>query len=143
MLLTQKTQYALRALLELAWRDGEGPIKIAEIADAQYIPRRFLEVILNQLKHTGLVESKRGYHGGYCLARSPAEITVGDVFRFMQKRTVTPDQCMGCESKDPCPLKGECVFLPLWTKVQNSIFTIYDQTTLKDLLEVRQVQAEA
>ena len=81
----KKNQYALRAIYELACRYGEGPIKIATIAIKQAIPIRFLEVILNQLKNSGLVESKRGFHGGYYLLLPPHKITVGDIFRSSWK----------------------------------------------------------
>ena len=63
MLVSQKCQYALRALFELAKRNGEGPVKIAAIAKAQAIPPRFLEVILSQLKQGSFVESQRGSEG--------------------------------------------------------------------------------
>ncbi len=132
MLITQKTLYALRAIFELAKHKGETPLKASEIAKAQVIPLRFLEVILGQIKRNGLIESKRGYYGGYKLIRPPDKITVGEIFRLMQK-TVNPGQCIACESKT-CPFQDSCVFLPLWKKVQTSIFDIYDNTTIQDLL---------
>jgi Rrf2 family cysteine metabolism transcriptional repressor len=106
---SKKGQYALRAIYELAKRTGEGPIKISDIADAQGIPRRFLEVILNQLKGSGFVESKRGFYGGYVLAKTPDKITVGDVIRYMQKDHQKRD-CLACGKKKFCPL-GRCAFL--------------------------------
>jgi Rrf2 family cysteine metabolism transcriptional repressor len=83
MQISQKCQYALRAVFELAVRTKEGPIKVGVIAEAQAIPTRFLEVILNQLKRGGFVESRRGNAGGYALAKSPAELTMGDIIRFV------------------------------------------------------------
>lgn len=133
MILTQKTQYALRAILELARHRYKGPIKIVDIARAQYIPIRFLEVILNQLKGSGLVESKRGYHDGYTLVQSPEKITIGEVFRFIQK-PLSSRLCLGCETKKTCPFQGECTFLSLWEKIRTSIYDIYDQTTIQDLI---------
>ena len=85
MLVTQKNQYALRAIFELAKYRGQGPVKVIEIAQAQNIPMRFLEVILGQLKRSGMVESKRGYTGGYTLLRDPKKVTVGDIFRAMDE----------------------------------------------------------
>ena len=70
----KRGQYALRAIYELAKRMGEGPIKISDIASAQGIPRRFLEVILNQLKGSGIVKSKRGFYGGYALGQQYPEL---------------------------------------------------------------------
>jgi len=135
MLVTQKNQYALRAIFELAKHRGKGLTKISDIARAQHIPLRFLEVILSQLKRSGLVESKRGYTGGYALLRSPEQITVGEVFRFGEKDT-SPVDCVACISRGKCPSrnKSSCAFMPMWKKVQDSIFDIYDSTTIADLL---------
>jgi Rrf2 family protein len=91
---------------------GQGPIKIYEIAEAQNIPLRFLEVILSRLKRSGLVESKRGYTGGYTLIRDPMEITVADIFRFMDE-SLGPIECVACVSeKSTCPYQGQCAFFP-------------------------------
>ncbi len=95
---TKKGQYALRAIYELARRKDDGPIKISIIAEAQAIPPRFLEVILNQFKGSGLVESKRGFYGGYSLTREPSEITVGDILRYLQKE-MEASHCIACVSK--------------------------------------------
>jgi Rrf2 family protein len=83
---------------ELAKYRGQGPIKIYEIAEAQNIPLRFLEVILSRLKKSGLVESKRGYTGGYTLIRDPENVTVADIFRFMDE-SLGPIECVACVSE--------------------------------------------
>ncbi len=134
MLVTQKTQYTLRALVELAKQHGRGPIKIAAIAEAQSIPMRFLEVILNQLKPSGWVISKRGHYGGYELSTDPQGITVGDVIRFLS-RYQDSDFCTMNVRRYKCGLNGNCSFLPMWKKVQDSIFQVFDMTTLQSLLE--------
>jgi Rrf2 family protein len=130
---TKKGQYALRAVYELARRDGQGPTKISAIADAQAIPHRFLEVILHQLKGSGLVLSKRGFYGGYALAKPPEEITVGDVLRFIQKE-LAGAKCVACVSQQECPFIDNCAFSTLWQSVKTAAFQIYDGTTLRDLL---------
>jgi Rrf2 family protein len=76
-----KTDYAIRAALELAAAPDEKPVKGERIATAQAIPLRFLENILMQLRHAGLVDSRRGADGGYKLARPPSEVTLADVIR--------------------------------------------------------------
>ncbi len=129
----KKNQYALRAIFELAKHRGKGPKKISEIAEAQAIPLRFLEVILSQLKGSGLVESKRGFYGGYYLTRSPEKISVGDVLRFMD-RPLKSDYCLACISKSNCPFSGKCAFASMWNRVNEAIFKIYDGTTIRDLL---------
>lgn len=136
MFVSQKCQYALRALFELAKQQGKGPVKIADIAEAQAIPIRFLEVILSELKQGRFVESRRGKAGGYLLAVQPERVTVGDVVRFVEG----PLGPVGCvEDETPvegvCPLHGHCVFVAMWGRVQRAVSEVYDKTTLEDLIE--------
>lgn len=133
----KRGQYALRAIYELAKRQGEGPTKISDIATAQAIPRRFLEVILNQLKGSGIVASKRGFYGGYFLTKSPEQVTVGDIFRFMQKEQ-TGLNCIVCVAKKSCPFMEQCAFSNLWHKVKAAAYEIYDDTTMQDLLNANE-----
>ncbi len=136
MLITQKNQYALKAVVELAKHIGAGPIKISEIAKAQSIPMRFLEVILGQLKGSGFVDSKRGYTGGYYLLCPPESISVGDVIRFMQKGQTPSCECHKCITEsDECPFDAECAFATMWERVNKAVFEIFDETTIKDLLD--------
>ena len=132
MLFPQKSQYALRAVFELAKRVGQGPVKIAAIAETQKIPTRFLEVILNELKQGGFVESVRGKDGGYLMARVPETFTVGELMRFVQGPLVAVE-CRGGKGK--CPLYGECVFDPMWQRVNGAISGVFDGTTFQDLVE--------
>ena len=134
MLITKKNQYALRAIFELAKHNGKGPQKISEIAKAQAIPEKFLEVILNQLKGSGLVDSKRGFYGGYYLIRSPEKITVGDIMRFLEG-DVDPTDCVALVPETNCPFKGDCAFFPMWNRIKDAIFNVYDETTIQGLLD--------
>jgi len=135
MLVSQKAHYALRAIFELAMRYGQGPVKIADIANAEAIPVRFLEVILSQLKQAGFVESRRGnVGGGYILSRLPAGLTVGEVLRFIEG-PITLVECTENKAKDNCPLIGECVLLPMWERARNAISTVYDGTTFQNLVD--------
>jgi Rrf2 family protein len=138
MLVPQKrSQYALRAIYELSKRMGQGPIKISDIAVAQAIPRRFLEVILNQLKGSGFVASKRGFYGGYALAMPPDQITVGDVFRYLEKDQ-EDSKCIACVSQKACPFLERCAFSNLWHAAKAAAFQIYDETTMQDLLDANE-----
>lgn len=132
MQIPQKTRYALRAIFELSKRAGEGPVKIADVAEIQAIPPRFLEVILSQLKNAGFVDARRGSEGGYYLLRKPDELTVGEVIRFIDG-PISPVGC-GIENKDDCGLHGACVFLPMWQQVQKAVSDVYDNTTFLDLV---------
>ena len=134
MFLTQRNQYALRAIVELAKRVGAGPVKVSEIAAAQAIPRRFLEVSLGHLKGSGLVAAKRGYHGGYMLLRAPQEITVGSVIRYLQGEPDAKD-CRDCLLNLQCPTFEDCTFAALWNRVNDAVFGIFDETTIQDLVE--------
>ena len=80
-MISQKARYALRALLLLAARGGNDPVQIAEIAEKEKIPRKFLEAILLELKKTGIVRSHRGRQGGYSLGRPAKDISFADVLR--------------------------------------------------------------
>src|SRR5919201_6702442 len=96
MRLSAKADYALRATVELASL-GDGHVKAEALARAQSIPLRFLEQILLDLKHAGLVASQRGAEGGYWLARPPAEVSLADVIRAVEGplanvRGVRPEQ---------------------------------------------------
>jgi Rrf2 family protein len=134
MNLSQRCQYALRALFELATRRGEGPIPTGEIAEAQAIPPRFLELILAQLKQAGYVESQRGAKGGYQLAVSPDALTVGEVIRFVEG-PLGPVQCLAGADQADCPLLGQCVFLGLWERAHEAVSRVYDTTSLQDLID--------
>jgi len=83
-LLTSKAKYALRAMLDLAKQDKAGPVFIADIAERQDIPRRFLENILSELRRAQLVVSHRGKNGGYTLARPGKEISFAEVIRAIE-----------------------------------------------------------
>jgi len=122
MPLSQKCHYGLRALLELALRAGKGPVKVAEIAAAQEIPPRFLEVILNELKQAGFVEARRGKVGGYVLARGAEAISVGEVVRFL-------DGPLGPDAGRPD------VFQPLWIQAETILARLYDSVSFRQLAE--------
>jgi Rrf2 family protein len=134
MLVTQKKQYALRAIFELAKQQGDEPVKTSTIAEAQAIPLRFLEVIMGQLKRAGMVDSKRGFFGGYTLTQPPDQIRVGDIFRMLDKEDHA-ESCMACASKGKCPFLGDCVFMGLWDRAQQAMDAVYDQTTIQTLID--------
>lgn len=130
--ISQKCQYALRALYELARRPTDKPTSIAEVAAAQAIPPRFLELILNDLRQEGLVQSQRGVQGGYVLAKDPSEITVGMVVRL----TEGPIQPVKCVSGgDECPFRGNCPFMSVWAEAGEAMQKVFDETTLQTLLD--------
>ncbi len=141
-MVSQKCQYAIRATFELAKRQGKKPVKSSEIAEAQAIPPRFLEVILNQLRQGGFIQSRRGVEGGYYLLRPAGELTVGDIIQFIEGPTV-PVACMTDDSVDACSLRGNCVFIPMWRRVAEAASEIYGRTTFQDLVNDAAAMGEA
>jgi Rrf2 family protein len=111
--LSQRTRYATRALQHLADRYGQGPVQLVEIAAAQNIPSKFLTVILSEMKRAGLVDTLRGKEGGYWLARSPDDITYGDIVRLTRgSLALVPcasrynhRPCDNCVDEDVCRLR--------------------------------------
>ena len=85
MKLSKKSEYGLRALLELTLSHGKGTLQRHQIAERQHIPIEFLEQILLTLKRAGLLSSRRGVKGGYALIKSPREITLGQVIRISDR----------------------------------------------------------
>lgn len=133
MMITQKCQYALRSVFELARRSGQGPTKISDIAKAQAIPALFLETILNQLKQAGYVESRRGVRGGYVLTTSPSRLTAGDIIRQIDGLG-KPVKCI-VGGGDECPMRGHCAFEKMWDDAASALSKIFDGTTFQDLLD--------
>lgn len=134
MNLSQRCQYTVRAVLELAKRHGQGPISAAEIASSQVIPQRFLEIILNELKPTGIVESRRGVQGGYYLTRLPTQITVGQIIRLVDG-PLEPVRCEGDKPSTTCPLKSQCALIELWQQARQAVEAVYDSTSFQDLVD--------
>ena len=141
MAVSQKCYYAARAVFELA-KAGEGrAMKIAEVAERQRIPVKFLEAILNQLKRGGFVDSRRGADGGYLLARPAARLTLGDIIRFVEG-PFTPIRCKegprGCgQSRD------SCVFWPVWVEAEQALARVYDAISFQDLVDRSRVEPAA
>ncbi len=135
MILSQKTLYAIRSIFELSKRLNQGPVKLPIIAREQHIPRRFLEVIMGELRQAKYVESRRGKSGGYMMARDPGKLTVGEIINFMEGKLDIVECLGGSHAKARCPLKEKCIFLPFWQKVANAISGVIDSTTFQDLIE--------
>jgi Rrf2 family protein len=132
--LSQKCQYAVRAVFELAKQYGKGPVTISQIAATQAIPQRFLEIILNELRPTGLIESRRGIQGGYLLARNPATISVGDIIRLVEG-PLDPVKCIGDKNNPCCPLQDNCALARLWSRAKAAVETVYDGASFQDLVD--------
>lgn len=133
MSVSSKCYYAIRAIYALSAHEGPGPMKIADIAEREHIPIRFLEVILSQLKGGGFVQSRRGAEGGYRLGRPADQITVGQVMRYVDG-PIAPVDCVSQSRPKVCEFHGECHFFGFWGRVRDAISGIVDCTTFADLV---------
>lgn len=136
-MISKKTKYGLKALIHLARQYERGPILIADLAQAERIPKKFLEAILLTLKNNGILQSKKGKGGGYYLGRHPRTITFGQAIRVMEG-PLAPVPCVSETSYATC---GECddeqtCGIRLVMKdVRDAMANILDGTTLADVLE--------
>jgi Rrf2 family protein len=130
MRVSAKVDYAVRAGAELAAASGTGPLKGEAISRAQNIPLKFLENILLDLKHAGLVQSQRGAEGGYWLAKEPAEISVADVIRAVE------GPIANVRGERPEQVEYPGVAEPLrdvWIAVRGNLRAVLETVTLADV----------
>ncbi len=129
MRLSAKADYAVRAAVELA-AAGEGPVKGEAIAAAQGISLKFLENILTELRHAGIVASRRGAEGGYWLARPADEVTIADVLRAVEG----PLASVRGEPPERITGEGAAGTLPrVWIAVRASLRSVVEHVTLADV----------
>jgi Rrf2 family protein len=129
----QKTEYGLRAMIELTRRRDQGLVAAREIADAQRIPLRFLEQQLGALHKAGLVESFRGAGGGCRLARDPTEIRVADVVDAIEGPSF-PMHCLD-PGDHTCWQDSRCGLQELWGDVRLAVRQVFERTSIADLEE--------
>ncbi len=142
-MLSKKAKYALKALLALAAHSGTDPIRIADLARRQRIPRKFLELILLDLRNAGLVRSIRGPAGGYLLARRPTRIHLGEVVRMFDG-PIAPVPCASqhfYQRCRDCPDEAACGVRLAMKQVRDASARILDRTTI-DTLAKRQPNAQ-
>ena len=145
MRISAKVDYAVRAALELAASGGE-PVKGEAIADAQGIPLKFLENILGELKHTGIVASRRGAQGGYWLAKDADDVSLADIVRAVEGPLAT----VRGQGPESLSYKGEAEPLQkVWIALRANIREVMEDTSLADVVggklpsEVRELSEPA
>lgn len=135
-MLSHRAKYALRALQYLAQQKPDQAVLISEIAEQQAVPKKFLEIILVELKRSGLVRSFRGRNGGYALARPADTIFLGNVVRLMDG----PLAALPCASLtgyrrcEDCKDEASCQIRRVFRKVRDATAAILDQTSLADII---------
>jgi Rrf2 family protein len=136
-MLSKKAKYALQALLQLAREIGQSPVLISELAQRERIPKKFLELILLDLKKHGILQSKKGKGGGYFLGKAPQAITMGQVIRILDG-PLAPLPCvsqtayMKCQE---CKDEKTCGIRMVMKEVRDETARILDGTTLADVLQ--------
>src|SRR5215210_3268266 len=140
MIFTTKAEYGVRLLVELGRHHGDGPVSLKAIAEAEGLPLAYLERIVALLKRAGLVESTRGAHGGYCLARDPASVQMDEVILALEG-AVAPMSCFLDDSDESRVLcshvsddHGGCATRLLWMRVQGGVMEKLQQTSLAELV---------
>lgn len=132
MRVSAKADYAVRAAAELAASTDGRPLKRDEISEAQQIPSKFLETIMLELKHAGIVKSTRGAAGGYALARPAADISVADVIRAVDG----PLANVRGERVEVVEYAGAARALrDVWVAVRASLRRVLETTSLQDLVD--------
>src|ERR1700744_4778214 len=140
MLFSTKAEYGVRLMIELGRQPGSTPISLNSVAEAERLPLSYLEHLVAKLRKAGLVTSTRGAHGGYCLAKPAAEITMDAVVQALEGQ-IAPMECFHetPEGGGPCPHEdtpaGGCATKLLWTRVQNGVTKALAGTTLAELVE--------
>ena len=131
MRITRKSDYGLRAMVELARRFGEAPISIGEIAASQGIPDPFLEKIMQELKGAGLIRATHGRGGGYSLERPPEAISVKEVIEALEG----PVALVNClDTSLRCEIERGCPTSTFWAVINERFERALGETTLQDLL---------
>lgn len=135
MKISTKGRYALRMLLELAEKQENGFVSLKEISERQDISKKYLEQIVPMLNKSGILRTNRGNHGGYMLAKSPKECTVGDVLRATEG-SLAPVACLEYE-ENHCERAQFCETLYIWEGLAKAIGDYLDSITLQDILDRR------
>lgn len=132
MRLSQKGEYGLLALLELARQYGQGTVQASAIAERRDIPAQYLQQILLTLRRAGLIRSERGPRGGHELARLPAEITLAEAVTALEGST-SPAACVDPDAEPACRQHGLCVLEEVWRRVDAATQGILQEITLAEL----------
>lgn len=156
MKISTRGEYGLRILMELGMEGNRG-LALREIAERQHISLDYLEQIVPALKHAGLVRARRGAHGGYFLAKKPAQITILDALVALEgpfdlmlcvsntdppkeklpvaSSTVLANSPLNVIATDHCPASGTCAVQEVWQEMKSAVEKVLTNLTLEDLLQ--------
>lgn len=134
MRLSRRSEYGLRALVDLVHQQGTGPVALAALAERNRLPAKFLEQIMAMLKHAGVVRTTLGAHGGYALAADPTTISVGRIIRLLDG-ALAPLGCVSLRYYEPCSCVDEatCPLRDVMIDVRDAMLAILDAETLAQM----------
>ncbi|MCR5149825.1 MAG: RrF2 family transcriptional regulator [Clostridiales bacterium] len=135
MKVSTKGRYALRMMLDLAQHYEEGFISLKDISKRQEISKKYLEQIIIIINKPDFLKTNRGSQGGYKLAKSPSEYTVGDILRLTEG-SLSPVDCV--DNPSECERYAGCLTLPVWKHLSEIINDYLDSVTLQDILDTQQ-----
>ncbi len=140
-MLTKKGKYGLKAAVHLARLAPGGSIQVADLADQNQIPKKFLDVILGELRNAGFLTSRKGKLGGYRLSRPPEEINVGAMIRALDG-PLAPFPCASRNAYEPCEDcdVARCQVRILMVKVRDAIGTVLDTYTLAEMRDLSRAE---
>jgi Rrf2 family cysteine metabolism transcriptional repressor len=141
MEMSTRGRYALRALLDVAFHEQEGPVSRSDIAARQGISADYIAQLFRSLASAGLVKGVKGPGGGYVLGREPAAIRVGDIVRAVEG-PIAAVYCAVPGSLLSCPRSDGCATRQLWVELSQAIAQFLDSVTLKDLCDRASVVAD-
>ena len=140
MKLSTKGRYGVRLMVDLALRYGEGPILLKDIAERQEISEKYLWQLISPLKSAGLINSTRGAHGGYMLAKPPAQITLKEIVVTLEG----PMCLVECvDNPSLCSRADTCVSRDIWHQVSEKILQTLESVTLEYMVEKQKRKSEA
>jgi Rrf2 family protein len=134
MRLSRRSEYGIRALVDLVRHDDAAPVPLAALAERNRLPPKFLEQIMSTLKHGGIVRTTLGAHGGYAMATDPAAVSIGRVIRLLDG-ALAPLPCVSLRyyARCSCPDEATCSLRDVMLDVRDAILEILDTETLSEL----------
>lgn len=133
MKISTKGRYAVRMLLDLAAHGGSGYVSLKDIAQRQEISKKYLEQIVTILNRADILQTSRGFQGGYKLAKSPDKYTIGMILRLTEG-SLAPVSCLE-QAPNKCPRSSSCPTLFIWQGLNDIINNYLDSITLQDILD--------
>jgi len=136
MQLSTKARYAARAMVELAKRSGQGPVKLKDIAANQDISLKYLEQVMFPLRVGGYVRTQKGSRGGYILVKAPEKITLLEIVQCVEG-SITPVNC--ADDAELCNRSEKCATRGAWVGLKDAIYNELSGITLAELAEKQKV----